>query len=490
MRKQRDEFLRAVPATLMAGALGLSVLGIFDSSAISQEPGRFQLATGARPLPTRPVRLSDDAPIEPLPNEDSSNGLRWKHKPVAGATQSSGSSTARRTNGQGEIAQVAYNEKAAAPRSKSWNKSRIDSTVMPAQYTAPGAGADPFRDPFGDRGSSNRAPSFVQSTQAEEETPEDQLSPTETAPEETMPAEEPMDLSRPETDITPPASSQPGRSLRPRPSGAIPSDPRRSDSAITPMEDPVTESALPPPSGEKCDRNYDGRDCCEADRAIERFRQQLMHDDITKISIDISPRRLPDRSSEEDAIKRGDMTRKAGSRQWKNYNGQLLATGFLSDIRHGKAEIANEGGTIVARINLDQLGSDETCFISGWYALPMEGLVSIDAPQSRNWIGSTYTWHASALCHKPLYFEDIQAERYGHTHGPFKQPFVSGAHYFVNIATLPYHMAINPPTECQYALGYYRPGSCAPYHIMPVPISLRAGIVQAGVMVGGAGIIP
>jgi hypothetical protein len=29
-------------------------------------------------------------------------------------------------------------------------------------------------------------------------------------------------------------------------------------------------------------------------------------------------------------------------------------------------------------------------------------------------LASTYPYHASALCHKPLYFEEVQLERYGH----------------------------------------------------------------------------
>jgi hypothetical protein len=105
-------------------------------------------------------------------------------------------------------------------------------------------------------------------------------------------------------------------------------------------------------------------------------------------------------------------------------------------------------------------------------------------------VASTFTYQASGLCHKPLYFEEVQLERYGHTAGPIKQPLLSGAHFFLNIAVLPYKMGINPPCECQYALGYYRPGSCAPWHIPPVPISVRGALAEAGAWVGGIYIIP
>jgi hypothetical protein len=80
---------------------------------------------------------------------------------------------------------------------------------------------------------------------------------------------------------------------------------------------------------------------------------------------------------------------------------------------------------------------------------------------SREWINSTFAGMLP-LCHKPLYFEEVQLERYGHTAGPVRQPFISGAHFFVNLAALPYKMAINPPHECQYALGYYRPEAVHP----------------------------
>ena len=102
----------------------------------------------------------------------------------------------------------------------------------------------------------------------------------------------------------------------------------------------------------------------------------------------------------------------------------------------------------------------------------------------------TFAWTASALCHKPLYFEDVQLERYGHSAGPIAQPFLSTAHFFGNIAILPYKMGINPPNECQYALGYYRPGSCAPYMIEPFPLSLRGALYQTAFVAGLITLLP
>ena len=108
----------------------------------------------------------------------------------------------------------------------------------------------------------------------------------------------------------------------------------------------------------------------------------------------------------------------------------------------------------------------------------------------RSWGEITYTWKAAGLCHKPLYFQDVHLERYGHSWGPYVQPIVSGAHFFGRIPALPYMMGLQTPNECVYTLGHYRPGDCAPYLIDPVPFTWRAAIFQAGGTMGVIGILP
>lgn len=102
----------------------------------------------------------------------------------------------------------------------------------------------------------------------------------------------------------------------------------------------------------------------------------------------------------------------------------------------------------------------------------------------------TFQWKASCLCHKPLYFEDVQLERYGNTLCPLLQPAISRVRFWLTIPVLPYFMGVNPPNECVYELGYYRPGSCAPHMLNPLPLSLRGGLMQAGAVVGAAYLIP
>lgn len=124
--------------------------------------------------------------------------------------------------------------------------------------------------------------------------------------------------------------------------------------------------------------------------------------------------------------------------------------------------------------------------------LPQECTIDdrVEPSTNRPWACTTFTWKASGLCHKPLYFEEQNLERYGHSTGPLSQPIVSAAHFFGTIPLLPYKMGIRAPWECEYALGYYRPGSCAPYVIPGVPITARAVAAQAGAVAGAYYILP
>jgi len=121
---------------------------------------------------------------------------------------------------------------------------------------------------------------------------------------------------------------------------------------------------------------------------------------------------------------------------------------------------------------------------------PRECGLKEDTYTPRVWTPTTFTWKASGLCHKPLYFEQIQVERYGHSFGPYVQPWLSHAHFFVTVPMLPYLMGVYPPNECMYTLGYYRPGSCAPYMLDPLPISVRGALWEAGAWTGAAFLIP
>jgi hypothetical protein len=122
--------------------------------------------------------------------------------------------------------------------------------------------------------------------------------------------------------------------------------------------------------------------------------------------------------------------------------------------------------------------------------VPKECPLFADGCEPRLWCDSLYLWKASCLCHKPLYFEQMALERYGHTCHPFLQPVISGAHFFGTLPILPYKMGVEEPGECVYALGYCRPGDCAPKMLYPLPLSIRGAVYEAAAVTGLVFLIP
>ena len=201
-------------------------------------------------------------------------------------------------------------------------------------------------------------------------------------------------------------------------------------------------------------------------KTCAEFRQQLLNRPITEIPLDISP---PART---------DILGMNSYRVWRDRNGNELAQGSIADIRRGYVIInASNGGQV--RLPYARLSEVDWKAISDYWILPEECGLGNSVFAGRNWIPQTVNWHASSLCHKPLYFENIQLERYGHSAGPILQPILSTGHFFERTFFFPYNTAINPPNECQYALGFYRPGDCAPWLKAPFPISLSGATRQA-----------
>ena len=110
--------------------------------------------------------------------------------------------------------------------------------------------------------------------------------------------------------------------------------------------------------------------------------------------------------------------------------------------------------------------------------------------QPRNMQRMVVNWRASNLHHNPLYFEDPQLERYGHTYHPMVQPFASSARFAVQLVGLPYQMAMDPVWKRRYTLGWYRPGESAPYLRHRFPFNNKASLIQAATVAGLFFIIP
>lgn len=219
----------------------------------------------------------------------------------------------------------------------------------------------------------------------------------------------------------------------------------------------------------------------------QRDRARQMR--LTDISLDVSPEfgeGLLQKDSS--AQKRLDFAASAPIRDWTDYTGTIVATGRLVDLRNDRAVLDVNGREQL--IPMRDLSDIDIAYVSGAWNLPSVCGTGYESYAGRQFIPSAVEWKASGLCHKPLYFEDVQLERYGHEVGPVLQPLISSAHFFGNMLILPYKMGIHPPGECQYPLGYYRPGDCAPYMIQPFPFSLRGAAAQAGFVTGSAALIP
>ena len=128
-----------------------------------------------------------------------------------------------------------------------------------------------------------------------------------------------------------------------------------------------------------------------------------------------------------------------------------VAPGAASPIPFGGDDAAVIGQALARPQPQDQpaakLGSDEAL---------MQG-----AGTTRPWGLSASAWEAPAFCHRPLYFEDENLERHGHSFG-LVQPAVSAGHFLGRGVAWPYLAGAFPPHECIYTLGRERPGSCAP----------------------------
>jgi len=344
----------------------------------------------------------------------------------------------------------------------------------PVRFASQQDPSDPFSDPFGDRNlplpaeRTSDEPAIIEPPRVPPAAGRDGFEPAE-------PAIDPLRRRDSFDSQLPPLTGQDS-----------PFDPSPFD-ATPDMDDPAPQ---PPASEDQPgDRKYNRRDCCAAGKECDEHRQRVQKSPIREISLDISPRMTVtqlDRTNYDS--ERQNTMRRVPPRAWKNDAGEVLADGRMTNFRYGMVEIETEDG--LKKIPFSDLSDDDMCFFTAWWSIPSECSLGNEPLVERNWVASTMTFKASSLCHKPLYFEDVNLERYGHTAGPLVQPVLSGAHFFVNVAALPYKMGINPPTECRYPLGYYRPGDCAPWLVRPVPLSIRGGLTAAATYVGGTFVIP
>jgi hypothetical protein len=88
------------------------------------------------------------------------------------------------------------------------------------------------------------------------------------------------------------------------------------------------------------------------------------------------------------------------------------------------------------------------------------------------------------FCYQPLYFEEVNLERYGRSYGIF-QPVVSAVHFYSSVHTLPYCLFAQPARRCTYHAHWTLPGYRIPgKEHQRVPVSGLGGAAQLGVAYG------
>lgn len=123
-------------------------------------------------------------------------------------------------------------------------------------------------------------------------------------------------------------------------------------------------------------------------------------------------------------------------------------------------------------------------------ASPMIPLPESGIQRGLPWQWTAHHWAAANTFSHPLYFEDRMLERHGHQRHPLCQHLASGGRFAAQALMLPYLAAINPPSECQYTLGYYRAGSCVPAFLQRPPYQRKAVLSQVTGIGTGIAILP
>ena len=114
--------------------------------------------------------------------------------------------------------------------------------------------------------------------------------------------------------------------------------------------------------------------------------------------------------------------------------------------------------------------------------------IQFDSHAPEEAAGMAYFWQSPAFCHRPLYFEQPNLERYGRSIGPLDSA-LSAALFYANVPAVPYRMAVDHPWACVYSEDR-GVGCVGPRQKYLPPASLAAALAEASVMTGLVFLIP
>lgn len=97
---------------------------------------------------------------------------------------------------------------------------------------------------------------------------------------------------------------------------------------------------------------------------------------------------------------------------------------------------------------------------------------------------TVFTWTAPNFYSRPLYFEQVNFERYEGKTPQWARPFISYADFLGTIPVLPYKMGGARIHERMYTLGHWRPGDPTPHQIHWGRYTTRGAIYQGAATTG------
>lgn len=284
---------------------------------------------------------------------------------------------------------------------------------------------------------------------------------------------------------------EPPESVLPDPSSALPNPFPKSSGTQESLSSPSDRTLREPA---KLDEDSPPEPPKRANQSVancDLVRDFAAGADIRNFRLDSSPDfvQVYQNTDRTGALTKENFVNKSPMRTWRGEQGEYIAEGKLVDYVYGTVVLEQSDGKRVSYLQRKLSDADQV-FVSEAWGVPVTCPLGDQGFAPRFFVDSTFTWKASGACNKPLYFEDVALERYGHEWGPLVTPVVSTVRFFGDLAVLPYKMGIHPPNECQHPLGYYRPGSCAPWSIGPVPLSMRGAVTQAAFVTGTALALP
>jgi hypothetical protein len=141
--------------------------------------------------------------------------------------------------------------------------------------------------------------------------------------------------------------------------------------------------------------------------------------DIRNFRLDSSPDfvQVYQNTDRTGALTKENFVNKSPMRTWRGEQGEYIAEGKLVDYVYGTVVLEQSDGKRVSYLQRKLSDADQV-FVSEAWGVPVTCPLGDQGFAPRFFVDSTFTWKASGACNKPLYFEDVALERYGHEWGP------------------------------------------------------------------------